>query len=264
MIAQPIRILDPLRPSQPVAFGDLIDFARYRRSRSTADVCDACNTINPASANFCKGCSGKMPAFYASTGDQSADRPVGQRTAAAVRWFRGLAPVGDWTAALLLMLCAAFGPWLVGAALIGAMPPVASPAPQVPHATALAEAEAAALMTTLSQTDLPARSVAEAGTKAEPAVSTEVANTAVSHATLRESPPPPSAVTPARVAPRAAPARAAPLGPVAACEGLDFLSRAICMNNRCAKRALSSTAQCAPVNRQRRMDEARRNPQLAG
>lgn len=52
-----------------VAFGGLIDLARLQVGTASAEICDACSTLNIASARYCKCCSHKLPAFYASTED---------------------------------------------------------------------------------------------------------------------------------------------------------------------------------------------------
>lgn len=53
------------RPSD-IAFGSIVDLARMQIWRPSAEVCDACNTINTRSAQLCKCCSHKLPAFYAA------------------------------------------------------------------------------------------------------------------------------------------------------------------------------------------------------
>ena len=49
-----------------VAFGSLIDLALLRTGAASGEVCEACNTINLGAARFCKGCSHRLPAFYAA------------------------------------------------------------------------------------------------------------------------------------------------------------------------------------------------------
>jgi hypothetical protein len=66
MIASSSAVADSTNPSSGVAFGSLIDLARLRTGDATAEICEACNTINLGSARFCKGCSHKLPAFYAA------------------------------------------------------------------------------------------------------------------------------------------------------------------------------------------------------
>ncbi|MDM0077128.1 hypothetical protein QTH90_22155 [Variovorax sp. J2P1-59] len=51
---------------------------------------------------------------------------------------------------------------------------------------------------------------------------------------------------------------------LAGCNGRGFLARAVCVNNRCAEPGAARLGQCREAVRQRRIDEARRNPLLMG
>jgi hypothetical protein len=78
-----------------VAFGSLIDLAMVRTGAVSVEVCEACSTINLGAARFCKGCSHKLPAFYAEqqpAGDP-AEPPAKLRTAPRQghAWTWGLA-----------------------------------------------------------------------------------------------------------------------------------------------------------------------------
>lgn len=52
--------------------------------------------------------------------------------------------------------------------------------------------------------------------------------------------------------------------PLAACRDQVFFARAICINTRCAEPGASRFGQCRQALRQRKIDEARRNPTLVG
>ncbi len=52
--------------------------------------------------------------------------------------------------------------------------------------------------------------------------------------------------------------------PLAACRSQGFFARAICINTRCAEPGASRFGQCRQALRQRKIDEARRNPTLVG
>jgi hypothetical protein len=65
MTASSIHLAKPAAASPGVAFGSLIDFARLQMGAGSAEICEACSTINMGSARCCKGCSHKLPAFYA-------------------------------------------------------------------------------------------------------------------------------------------------------------------------------------------------------
>ena len=68
-----ISFPDRLPPQPDVAFGTLVDLARLRFGSSSAEVCDVCNTINIGSPRYCKGCSHKLPAFYAAAEDDTKE-----------------------------------------------------------------------------------------------------------------------------------------------------------------------------------------------
>ncbi|MDL9999849.1 hypothetical protein QTI24_14620 [Variovorax sp. J22P240] len=51
---------------------------------------------------------------------------------------------------------------------------------------------------------------------------------------------------------------------LAGCSTKGFLARAVCVNNRCAEPGAARLGQCREAVRQRRIDEARRNPMLMG
>ena len=65
MTAAAVFVAETKGPSSSIAFGNLIDLARLQAG-SSAEICEACSTINTGSACFCKCCSHKLPAFYAS------------------------------------------------------------------------------------------------------------------------------------------------------------------------------------------------------
>jgi hypothetical protein len=67
MSAPAISLSDHRGMQSPVAFGNLADLARLQVGTASAEICDACSTINIGSARYCKCCSYKLPAFYAST-----------------------------------------------------------------------------------------------------------------------------------------------------------------------------------------------------
>jgi hypothetical protein len=66
MTAASISFAESPATSSGVAFGNLIDLARLQTGTASAEICEACSTINMGSARFCKCCSHKLPAFYAS------------------------------------------------------------------------------------------------------------------------------------------------------------------------------------------------------
>ena len=91
-------------PSSEVVFGNLLDLVVVRTGAMPAEICEACSTINLGSSRFCKGCSHKLPAFYAESagaqvlhaGQQGLiDRPWARVSDLAAFWLviNGLAVV---------------------------------------------------------------------------------------------------------------------------------------------------------------------------
>jgi hypothetical protein len=159
-----------------------------------------------------------------------------KKAASVARPLRGFALLAMWTVVIPVMVVTAFGPRDAGFASAEHEPVQASPlAPAV--ALALApEPEAAA--------------VAGEGANATPAT--------------RAATPRRSARPPGRAAAPAGFARVGAWRPLAQCTGLNFILRAVCTNNRCAQPSARRSQQCAEPLRQRRLDEARRNPLLLG
>ena len=99
------------------AFGSLMDLARLQASAFEAEICDACNTINKGSARYCKGCTHKLPAFYAATVHAHGETP-GPDVVARPRVAQGRsgpalgAPFAAFSVAinLLLVIAAPFMP----------------------------------------------------------------------------------------------------------------------------------------------------------
>ncbi len=153
----------------------------------------------------------------------------------------------------LLMVCAAMASWVVGNRSESAAPTEAvvsqalvSPASPPPFV--------AVEQTAASQAD---SFVFDAS-----AVSGEPRATGAPTSIRKAPRKPPVLSASVRAAERAREARSGSL--VASCGTLNFLSRAVCMNNVCAQPGLTNSRSCADAVRQRRIDEARRNPTLMG
>jgi hypothetical protein len=246
------------RPAATVAFGNLLDLARLHRATAEAEVevevCEACQTINAPHAYFCKGCDGKLPAYFAAVDagtlaavPAEASDPEERRSRFAV-----FALVALWGTVTVVALLQAQGP---------------RPSPVAPQALAVAPAAAE-----------------RTAARAEPApVERDRAEVVHRPVALAEETPRQARVPAAAAVPRAEAAASRPLrrpsppapvrvarsgamagNPVARCEGLNFFARAVCMNNQCARPDARRSPQCAETVRQARLGEARRNPKLAG
>lgn len=59
-------VVFPSRSSSDPVFGNVIDLVMARTGVMRFEICELCSTINLGAAHFCKGCSHKLPAFYAT------------------------------------------------------------------------------------------------------------------------------------------------------------------------------------------------------
>ncbi|MBT2321977.1 hypothetical protein J7E62_06370 [Variovorax paradoxus] len=234
------------------AFVGLFDLSRMllRSDPSTTVVCEACRTINRDGALFCKGCAGKLPAFYAAgIAAEGASQAAASRDEIAPTALTLAVAVLGFTAALATTL-ALLGLWYGGGATVDPMPARAV-SPSSAHAVATAAAPSA-----------PAAAHPAMGPSFQIAASNL---TPATTAFADEPAAPPPAVTraAAKREPRwqAAERRTTrPAGnPLASCDGRNFIAHAVCVNNRCAQPGNAQRSQCQQPLRQRRQDEARRN-----
>lgn len=244
------------RPRPVVAFGSLLDLMRLRSEPAQAEVCEACQTINARHARFCKGCDGKLPAYFATVDGEPHPSPLmmGHDARARSSRYALFALVGLWGTVTAVALFLAHGPRDAG---VPSRPlqHAALPAP-IERAVAFVDPPAAAETTRLAQGVVP---VTATPTEAPPPLPTPEA------ATTKPVPESPRRVARTFSPPAAkpGPVRSASVeSPVARCGGLNFVSRAVCMNNQCARPEMRRSAQCVETVRQQRLDEARRNPKL--
>ena len=265
---------------------------RAARNFRMAVVCETCETSNRDAAQYCRGCSGKLPAFYAVPGRATA--PASLRAGLAHASTNGsnrgrvlqrppfeskfsihrklkirVTPIGlSLAGGLVLALLLAIGlMWYLGqsaAARIRA----GSSAGTAQAATAngagagdIAKplASSAAVPRQRSERDTAALAAADA---AIALLSTPPERTAPDKPWVASIPP--DRTTAARApaptqASASALARVIGRDPTAQCAALNFFSRAICVNNVCADSVFASHPQCQAARRQRQHDEARRN-----
>jgi hypothetical protein len=156
----------------------------------------------------------------------------------ARRPLRAVALLAAWTVAIPLMVVAAFGPRDGSFSSASDKTPMhASPSPAGP-AVALA--------------------LAPKAEETEPVAATPERSRASSGKTPRRS------SSSARAAAAPLLVRAGARGPLAKCTGLSFIFQAVCTNYACAQPSARRSLQCAEPLRQRRLDEARRNPLQLG
>lgn len=249
---------EPQRPTATVAFGNLLDLARLRRgtAEGEVEVCEACQTINAPHAYFCKGCDGKLPAYFAALDAgtlvvppaQAAEDPEERRSRFAV-----FALVALWGTVTVVALLQAHGP--------RADPPTSTvqAVVQAPVERVAARVEPPAI-DRRDRADVahpPAPPAEEARREARSLAAAAGPRTEAADSRPLRRPSPAPAVRVARSGGKAG-------NPVARCEGLNFFARAVCMNNQCARPEARRSPQCAETVRQARLGEARRNPKLAG
>ncbi len=278
--------ITPRRPVAVAAFGGLRELWMLffqRGELSMPVVCAACQTINRRSAKVCKGCAGKMLAFYTAAGSDAA--PSAGASIARALWARAraLSVPARWktvacVAGALMLFYAAFGLWygMYASAWPPGRPASASPAaPASVSASASAQTSAPLPPSAAAPAGPPrAAVVGDASPQFVAATGGELAGEPVqappwaglqpddSRAFAQARPAAPRRTAPAPSRSRPPAARYAAAGPLALCGGLSFIARAVCTNNQCAQGTNALHPQCAQPLRQRRLDEARRNPTL--
>jgi hypothetical protein len=246
------------RPPSPVAFGSLLDLARFHGAPAEGEVCEACQTLNAQHARFCKGCDGKLPAYFATVEETHPSPLMSANDAEARRsGYTVFALIGLWGTVAAAVLIVAQGPWG------GSVPtrPLAHAAlpPPIERTVARVDPVAAAETARVARSLLP---VVAAPSEAAPALAPAPAEVLA----REESPAKARAArTSAPPAPKPGALRSAGVAsPLARCGDLGFIGRAVCMNNQCARPEFRRSAQCAETIRQQRLGEARRNPKLMG
>lgn len=235
-------------------------------------ICETCQTANRDKAKFCKGCAGKLPAFFATgpaagAGPGSSATSTGPATPAsaavtapAPRPVPGRIVPRWWFGAMLLLGGLAVG--LVGwialsagrPAAVVAVPVQAVPAPAAPPASS-ASAPVSGPVSFES-----ALSPGESPVAPEPAQKPQAGpDDATSGVAESGAVPAPATRAPAT---RAPPARTAGNGradPRTGCEHLFFAFAARCEANHCAQAAYARHPRCDVVRAERQRDDARRN-----
>ncbi|CAN7663332.1 hypothetical protein LJR130_005148 [Variovorax sp. LjRoot130] len=261
MTALTANFVPPPGPVSAEAFGGLIDLSRVllHSDPSTTVVCETCRTINRDSALFCKGCAGKLPAFYATgaVADNASHAPGIDDERTPTVLTLAISVLG-FTAALATML-ALLGLWYGGGTTVEP-PPVStatSPAAVTPVAAPsvlpVALPAMASSLHATSSGENPTAAVFVDERPAPPATGPALKREPRAHAqTVRKT----SALPPEQ---RAASFRRSAPGPLASCDGRNFIAHAVCVNNRCAQPGSAHHPQCKKPLSQRRQDEARRN-----
>lgn len=284
----------PLHASVEPIFGGPLDISRllFTGMRASAIVCVACQTINGGDAHVCKGCEGKLPAYFSSMigSGKSCNAATTPKPAAS---SAALKPDSSWhtvglTAVAVLLLFLAFAYWYSRVSTPGSGRVYDGASNDHHRVSRLHEAEpgSGARSTAESDGDPPvagskvfaaaspvASTVADARREAGQILQlSQSKNPRLQKATGTAAERPISSRVESHgqfMKPAASRLRTATVqrpgvaDPLMTCRSLSLLARAICLNDRCAQSQLAGHPRCTEVLAQRRIDEARRNPVLS-
>jgi len=279
LVTPAISIWPTAAPSVAYAqLGDLVEILLHPKDAVFA-TCGFCQTLNRRGADRCRACGGS---FLASDdneeldADEMGEQRPGETTATSGKSverpeFSDFPALRSMLLLVLLppiLMCLGFLAWnklrISEAGPVG-LPQRSSiesvfPAPNASASAmlpAMPQGEQARHAQAKSETRPSADRDAGSGT----AATADGANLAEIDAErdLQKTTP---------VRPRPAPSHSAlhaqQGGPLAACSGYSFIARAVCVNRSCAQPKAAQHAECRQANRQRRIDESRRNPVLMG
>ncbi|WP_218509186.1 hypothetical protein [Variovorax sp. dw_308] len=250
----------PSRTSAPaIAFGDVLDLARWR-SRSPRSVCEACQTINLGSRRYCKGCTGRLPAYY-TTSENAALQQAARHGLVATPTQARRRPLASGCMGAFLIAVAA----IAGLPLIESSPTDASAERAVlqPLAPIALQDQVAVPVTVQPEPTTHAAAIEAVPEPAFSAAEEEdetIADSPVERPSRKAAMVRRQAVSP----PQHVPGTQSASAQLARCDEMNFFARAMCVNRTCAQPSAARATSCAQPIRQRRLDEARRNPTLVG
>jgi hypothetical protein len=270
MLAAPQTFTWPVRP-HAVAYIQVDDFVEllFHDKASAFAACEFCRTVNYKGAARCRVCRGNLPAR--GEDDRREPGEQGPRNTATLSDLRLLANALLPVLLPPLLLFGAFGAWYQlrsqspASAAVSAIS-LSSPAKNVEGSPVPTSAK----RRSIGGDVLKSIEISDPGTAGGEALSrlpgaSRPANGhvgAVGRSPSASSSPPRSAPIPSRGKLSAPVHHEQDL--LAVCDGGNFLVRAICVNTRCAEPKAARLEQCREAVRQRRIDEARRNPTLVG
>jgi hypothetical protein len=254
--------------------GDLVEILLHPKD-SVFATCGFCQTLNRRGAARCRACGGSLlPADEGGRleGDETDDEQPGEKAATHTESFDppGFSDLPALRSVLLLVLVPplliflAFVAW--NKLRVSEAGPVGLPnrsSIETVFAAPNASAAIAPIAPLATPRDEQARRAQPkpAGTGAVPD-GPDVAAAEDDRDSQKATPARPRAV-PGAVPSH--PALHAQQGsPIAACGSYSFFARAVCVNRNCAQPRAAQRAECRQANRQRRIDEGRRNPVLMG
>jgi hypothetical protein len=250
----------PAAPEASVAYVEISDYFGMIFHRDvTAASCPSCHTVNRGRVTRCRACGEAMP----SAVDEQIEAPLPRGANSKADLFlsnsRPLRNVLLLVLAPAVLLSSAFVGWQMSRA---ASTTLSEPArlvqahPIAPNAPLPALGLRKQLQEIAMTTPEASPSVTNvAPWPEEPAVKSG------DYSDGKVAAPSSFSTRKAQSRPRAVRVTSDPL---AACRSQGFFARAICINTRCAEPGASRFGQCRQAIRQRKIDEARRNPTLMG
>jgi hypothetical protein len=258
MITQSAASAWPAVPDASVAYVEISDYLGMIFHRSVAAAsCPSCHTVNRGRVTRCRACGEAMP----SAVDEQIEAPLPRDTVGKAD-FSTSRPLPNVLLLVLtpaLLLSAAFGVWQMSRAGSKTVSEPATLAQAHPVAPRVPLA-ALGLRKQLQEIAMNAPEISRGETNVAPWPE-EPAAQSDDNSGAALAAPSTSSTRKVSSHPRAERITSDPL---AACRSQGFFARAICINARCAEPGASRFGQCRQALRQRKIDEARRNPTLMG
>lgn len=258
--------------------GDLVEML-FHSNDSAFTTCGFCQTVNREGATRCRACGGSLrpcddlePRDADDEASEDEEAGIGGRSIDK-RDFSDLPALRSVLMLVLLppmLMFLGFGAWNELRASLGDAEAVelpsrssidsvfAAPNVGVPPARRPDELRPRPPLAK-SQVPLHAEGDADADEGTAVGTDTDIAATDSEREVQKATPNRVSRSVPLHQA-----ARVQQSNPIAVCNGYSFIARAVCVNKSCADPRAAQHAQCRQANRQRRIDENRRNPVLMG
>lgn len=262
--AMPETFTWPPRPGG-IAFvqvGDLVEMLLHSKKTLFA-TCEFCQSVNHLSDARCRTCGGALPPRDEL--DTRPAEPGAVDQSGPSSEARSLRNVMQLALLPPLLLFAAFAAWHASRAAPAPQPGAAATRlyAQPKAVQAAPRVAAARTRTTPVEPGLslgPNEVLLSSARAATPPVANAFDSAASEPLLAPADVPPASRSRKATATASARPGR----DPLADCNASNFFARAICINTRCAEPKTAQLGQCREAIRQRRIDEARRNPSLMG
>ena len=258
--------------------GDLVEIMLHPKD-SVFATCGFCQTLNRKGARRCRACGGSfLPSDESERldADESDGEQSGEKAATHRRFLDNLEFFSDFPALRSMLVLVLVPPILMFLGFLvwnklreSGAPPIGLPDRSSIESVLTVPNASAPTMLPAMPRDAPSRHAqfraeSQMPVEKDPGVETTVAAGGASVAEIEER----DAQKSMRVRPRPVPSHPAVRvqqgSPIAECSGYAFIARAVCVNRNCAQPRAAQHVECKQANRQRRIDESRRNPVLMG